>query len=289
MKTRWPITLMCQVLEVSASGYFGWEVSGRRPERPGVRCHSSEVLLTHIRSIHEQLRGEYGWPRMHRELLSRGLRVGKERVRQLMQRHGIRARGRRKFVVTTDSRHRLAVTPDLVQRNFSPATPNALWSGDITYLPTDEGWLYLAAVLDLHSRQVVGWSLKPHMRLELVKDALLMACFRRHPPRGLIFHSDRGSQYCSQEFQDTLAAWGMRSSMSRKGNCWDNAPTESLWGHLKTACVHGRRFATRDQARHAVMDWIAFYNHSRLHSTLGYLSPMQFEKRWLAAQHKTAA
>ena len=226
---------------------------------------------------------------MHRELLSRGLRVGKERVRQLMQRHGIQARGRRKFVVTTDSRHRLAVTPALVQRNFSPATPNALWSGDITYLPTDEGWLYLAAVLDLHSRQVVGWSLKPHMRLELVKDALLMACFRRHPPRGLIFHSDRGSQYCSQEFQDTLAAWGMRSSMSRKGNCWDNAPTESLWGHLKTACVHGRRFATRDQARHAVMDWIAFYNHSRLHSTLGYLSPMQFEQRWLAAQHKTAA
>jgi len=289
MKTHWPITLMCQVLEVSPSGYFGWEASGRRPERPGVRCHSSEVLLTHIRSIHEQLRGEYGWPRMHRELLSRGLRVAKERVRQLMQRHGIRARGRRKFVVTTDSRHRLAVTPDLVQRNFSPATPNALWSGDITYLPTDEGWLYLAAVLDLHSRQVVGWSLKPHMRLELVKDALLMACFRRHPSRGLIFHSDRGSQYCSQEFQDTLAAWGMRSSMSRKGNCWDNAPTESLWGHLKTACVHGRRFATRDQARHAVMDWIAFYNHSRLHSTLGYLSPMQFEQRWLAAQHKTAA
>jgi len=221
MKTHWPITVMCQVLEVSASGYFGWEASGRRPERAGVRCHSSEVLLAHIRSIHEQLRGEYRWPRMHRELLSRGLRVGKERVGQLMQRHGIQARGQRKFVVTTESRYRLSVAPDLVQRNFSPATPNALWSGDITYLPTDEGWLYLAAVLDLHSRQVVGWSLKPHMPLELVKDALLMACFRRHPPRGLIFHSDRGSQYCSQEFQDTLAAWGMRSSMSRKGNCWD--------------------------------------------------------------------
>ena len=289
MKGRWPITLMCQVLQVSASGFFRWDASTRGTKHGGDKRHSDDALLAHIRAIHEQLRGEYGWPRMHRELLARGLRVGKERVRRLMQRHGIRAKGKRKFVVTTDSAHRLPVAPDLVQRRFTPAAPNVLWSGDITYIATDEGWLYLAAVLDLHSRQVVGWSLQTHMQTSLVKDALLMACFRRRPAAGLIFHSDRGSQYCSQDFQDTLQAWGMRSSMSRKGNCWDNAPTESLWGRLKTACVHGQRFATREQARQAIMDWIAFYNHSRLHSALGYLSPMQFEQRWLAAQRKSAA
>lgn len=289
MKARWPITMMCEVLEVSPSGYFNREASQRRPKWGPRRSHSDEALLAHIRAIHEQLRGEYGWPRMHKELLARGVRVGKERVRLLMQQHGIRARGRKRFVVTTDSKHHLPVVPDLVQRRFTPAAPNIVWSGDITYLPTDEGWLYLAAVLELHSRQVVGWSLQPHMHSALVKDALLMACFRRQPAAGLIFHSDRGSQYCSRDFQDTLKAWGIRSSMSRKGNCWDNAPTESLWGRLKTACVHGRRFATHEQARQVVMDWIAFYNHSRLHSALGYLSPMQFEQRWLAAQHKSAA
>lgn len=192
-------------------------------------------------------------------------------------------------MVTTDSAHRLPVAPDLVQRQFTPVAPNHLWRSDITYLPTDEGWLYLAVVLELHSRQIVGWSLQAHMQTSLVKDALLMACFRRRPPPGLNFHSDRGSQYCSAEFQGALKQWEIRSSMSRKGDCWDNPPTESLWGRLKTACVHGRRFTTREQARQAVMDWIGFYNHSRLHSTLGYLSPMQYEQRWLAAQRKIAA
>jgi len=210
-------------------------------------------------------------------------------VRVLMQRHGIKARTKKKFVVTTDSKHHLPVAPDLVQRRFNPEAPNLLWSGDITYIPTDEGWLYLAAVLDLHSRQVVGWSMQPHMQTSLVKDALLMACWRRRPAKGLIFHSDRGSQYCSHEFQTTMKAWGISSSMSRKGNCWDNAPTESFWGHLKVACVLGQRFATREQARTAILNWMAFYNHSRLHSALGYLSPMQYEQRWLAAQRKNAA
>ena len=225
MKGRWPITLMCEVLDVSPSGYFGWE-AGRHRDQPGpARSLSDEAVLAHIRAIHEQLRAEYGWPRMHKELLGRGHRVGKERVRQLMQRHGLRAKGRRKFVVTTDSAHRLPVAPDLVQRRFNPVAPNLIWTGDITYIPTDEGWLYLAAVVDLHSRQVVGWSLRPHMQTSLVKDALLMACFRRHPPPGLIFHSDRGSQYCSADFQATLAAWKVCSSMSRKGNCWDTQST----------------------------------------------------------------
>jgi transposase InsO family protein len=289
LKGRWPITLMCEVLEVSASGFHSWDRTQRGPSEAPGRFVRTETLLTHIRSIHVQLRGEYGWPRMHHELRARGLRVGKERVRLLMQQHGIRAKGKKKFVVTTDSKHSLAIAPDLVQRRFTPTCPNELWTGDITYIPTSEGWLYLAAVLDLHSRQIVGWSLQTHMQTSLVKDALLMACFRRRPPPGLIFHSDRGSQYCSSEFRDALDDWGIQGSMSRKGDCWDNAPTESLWGKLKTACLHGRRLADRGEVRTRILDWIAFYNHARLHSALGFVSPMQYEQRWLAAQRKSAA
>ena len=163
------------------------------------------------------------------------------------------------------------------------------WSSDITYIATDEGWLYLAAVIDLFSRQVVGWSMQPHMQTSLVTDALRMAWFRRHPAPGLVFHSDRGSQYCSHSFQAALSSYGMRSSMSRKGNCWDNAPTESLWGSLKVGRLYGRKFATQRQAMDEVIDWLTFYNHRRLHSTLGYVSPMRFEANWHAGQSKKAA
>ncbi len=286
----WPVKVMCRVLSVSSSGYFRWRRAQLQPVDNGVgQPPSDQVLLAHIRAIHVQLKGEYGWPRMHKELQARGLRVGKERVRVLMKQHGIRARTKRKFVVTTDSKHHLPIAPDLVQRRFTPPEPNQLWSGDITYIATDEGWLYLAVVLDLHSRQVVGWSVQAHMQTSLIKDALLMACWRRVPTQGLIFHSDRGSQYCSHDFQQTLKAWGIQSSMSRKGNCWDNAPTESFFGHLKVACVLGHKFSTRTQARVAILDWIALYNHTRLHSSLGYISPMQYEQRWIAAQRKEAA
>ncbi len=289
MRKLYPVSVSCGVLEVSASGYFNWLRRRESGHGGPARRHSDEALLAYMRAIHAEVKGEYGWPRMHKELLARGIRVGKDRVRKLMQQHGIRAKTKRKFVVTTDSRHSLPVAPDLVQRRFNPEAPNQLWSGDITYIQTDEGWLYLAAVIDLFNRQVVGWSLQPHMQASLVKDALAMAWWRRRPPPGLIFHSDRGSQYCSHEFQDALKGWGMRSSMSRKGNCWDNAPTESFWGRLKTAGVHGCKFATREQARQAVMALMAFYNHRRLHSSLGYLSPMQYEQRWHEAQRKKAA
>jgi len=288
MRHQYPVSISCCVLEVSASGYFNWLRRCESGHGGPARRHGDEALLAYMRAIHAEVKGEYGWPRMHKELLARGIRVGKDRVRKLMQQHGIRAKTKRKFVVTTDSRHSLPVAPDLVQRRFNPEAPNQLWSGDITYIQTDEGWLYLAAVIDLFNRQVVGWSLQRHMQASLVKDALAMAWWRRRPPPGLIFHSDRGSQYCSHELQDALKDWGMRSSMSRKGNCWDNAPTESFWGRLKTASVHGHKFATREQARQAVMDWMAFYNHRRLHSSLGYLSPMQFEQRWYEAQRKKA-
>jgi transposase InsO family protein len=289
MRKQYPVSIACEVLEVSASGYFTWarQHKTKRTGPPG--RYSDEALLAHMRAIHDEVKQEYGWPRMHKELVARGIRVGKERVRRLMQQHGIKAKTKRKFVVTTDSKHNLPVAPDLVQRKFNPEAPNQLWSGDITYIATDEGWVYLAAVIDLFNRQVVGWSMKEHMQTSLVKDALTMARFRRRPGAGLIFHSDRGSQYCSHEFQNALKGWEMRSSMSRKGNCWDNAPTESFWGRLKTASLYGKKFATRQEAMGAVLDWMAFYNHRRLHSTLGYLSPMQFEQRWHAAQRKKAA
>ena len=225
MKNVYPIAVSCHVLQVSSSGYFRFRRNG------GEVSHlcSDELALTHIRAIHAEVKGEYGWPRIHKELQARGLRIGKERVRKLMASHGIRAKTKRKFVVTTDSKHSLPVAPDLVQRRFTPQAPNQLLCGDITYIATDEGWLYLAAVIDMFSRQVVGWSLQPHMQSSLVKDAMAMAWWRRRPEPGAIFHSDRGSQYCSRDFQAALASRGIRSPMSRKGNSWDNSPIDSFW------------------------------------------------------------
>ena len=287
-KRHWPLTLQCEVMGVSASGYFEHIALSKGHSRPG-RHLSDEAVLAHIKAAHAGSKGEYGWPRIWKDLISKGVRVGKDRIRKLMKLHGIKARGKRRYVVTTDSKHNLPIAPNLLDRHFQPEQPNAVWTGDITYISTDEGWLYLAGVIDLYARQVVGWSMAPHMETSLVTDALRMAWFRRRPEPGLIFHSDRGSQYCSREFQSTLTEYGMKSSMSRKGNCWDNAPTESLWGSLKVGRLHGMRFETRRQAMDEVIDWLTFYNHRRLHSTLGYVSPMQFENNWHAAQLKKAA
>jgi transposase InsO family protein len=289
-KKQWPITVQCAVLNVSSSGYFEHQDRNDpdKPARHGKHI-GDESLLFHIKTSHTGSKGEYGWPRIWKELHANGVHVGKDRIRRLMQQHGIKARGKRKYVVTTDSRHNLPIAPNLLNRNFQPAHPNAVWTSDITYIQTNEGWLYLAAVIDLYSRQVVGWSMQPHMHTSLVTDALRMAWFRRRPEPGLIFHSDRGSQYCSHAFQQTLDEYGMQSSMSRKGNCWDNAPTESLWGSLKVGRLYGMRFETIRKAMDEVIDWLMFYNHRRLHSTLGYISPMKFEQNWLAAQLKDAA
>jgi putative transposase len=285
---HWPVSVLCEVLEVSPSGYHQrrQRTAQAKPHRGRV---SDDALLANIKAIHAQVKGEYGWPRMWKELLALGVRVGKERVRKLMAQHGIRARHKRKYIATTNSNHDLPVAPNLLARNFTATAPNQVWTSDITYLATAEGWVYLAVIIDLFSRQVVGWSMQPHMKAELVTDALRMAWFRRRPQAGVIVHSDRGSQYCSGLFQDTLKAYGMRSSMSRRGDCWDNAPTESLWGSLKVARMHGRHFATRRAAMDEVIDWLGFYNARRLHSTLDYVSPMTFEKNWLAAQQGQAA
>jgi putative transposase len=287
-KKTYPIAVACDVLGVSTSGYHA-RCLPRTQAPPAARRLREDQLVAQIRIIHAEVKQEYGWPRMWRELKARGTRVGKERVRKLMRLHGICAKAKRRFRLTTDSNHPFPVADNLLARNFSPSAPDRVWTSDITYIDTAEGWLYLAVMIDLFSRRIVGFAIAPHMRSELVLSALRMGWFRRRPATGLIVHTDRGSQYCGAAFQDALKAYGMVSSMSRKGNCWDNAPTESLWSRLKAARVHGVKFATHQHAIDEVMDWIHFYNQKRLHSTLNYVSPMQFEAAWQNTQTKQAA
>jgi len=270
-------------LEVSVSGYRAWTCGGT-PDRQGL---TDAQLLALIQSIHAELKGAYGSPRMVRELRARGFSVSKVRVERLMREHGLQGRHKRRYKATTDSKHRLPVAENLLQRDFTPSGPNQVWTSDITYLWTDEGWLYLAIVLDLFNREVVGWSLKPCMTADIVTDALTMTWFRRQPPPGLIHHSNRGSQYASQAFQEQLHQYGMRTSMSRKGNCWDNAPTESWFNSFKNERVFGERFYTREAMKATAFDYIeVFYNRKRLHSTLGYTSPVQFLKDWINTQQE---
>ena len=283
----WPICVQCRVLKVSVSG-FHQHLARRKVQG---RHLSDAALLAHISSVYAEHRGAYGWPRVWRELVKRGIRVGKQRVQRLMQQHGIRARGKRRFrVATTDSRHDLPVAPNLLNRNFTPAGPNQAWAGDITYIASEEGWLFLAVVIDLFSRKVVGWSMRPDMHRSLVIDALEMGLFQRRPLKGqLIFHSDRGSQYASDDFRAVLDQHGVMASMSRKGNCWDNAVTETLFGSLKVERLHGERFETIRQAKDAVLAWLLWYNRQRMHSTLNYLSPVEFECHWENKQSLVAA
>jgi putative transposase len=279
----WPLALMCEVLQVSPSGFRAWKRGGS----PSGKRLSEAQLLALIRSIHAQFKGAYGSPRMLEELRERGFAVGKARVERLMREHGIRARHKRRYKATTDSKHDLPVAPNLLERDFAPSAPNRVWTADLTYLWTAEGWLYLAVVIDLFNREVVGWSIKPRMCADLVIDALTMAWLRRRPAPGLIHHSDRGSQYASHAFQKRLAHYGMICSMSRKGNCWDNAPTESFFNSLKNERVHGQRYRTRAQAKADVFSYIEpFYNRRRRHSTLGSRSPLQFMRDWMAAQNQ---
>ena len=288
-RREWPISVQCRVLEVSVAGYHEHFV--RKASAAQRRHLSDDALLVHIKAIHAETRGGYGWLRTWKELLARGIRVGKERVQKLMKLHGIRAKGSRRFKVTTDSNHDLPIAPNLLDRQFTVAQPDKVWAGDITYIATDEGWLFLAVVIDLFSRQVIGWSLRPDMTRDIVIDALRMAWFKRHPSKqaGLIFHSDRGSQYASKDFKDVLTEYGITPSMSRRGNCWDNACSETLFGSLKVERLHGQRFKTRRQAMDEVVAWMFWYNRTRLHSTLTYVSPMRFEENWHANQPRQAS
>lgn len=278
-----PLPALVEALAVSASGYRAWKRGGR-PNRTRL---TDAQLLALIQTIHQELKGAYGSPRMLREIRERGFPAGKERVERLMRQNGIRARHKRRYKATTESKHALPVAPNLLARNFTPSAPNQAWAADLTYVWTTEGWLYLAVVLDLFNREVLGWSIKPRMTAEIVIDALTMAWFRRRPAPGLIHHSDRGSQYASHAFQDKLAEYGMVCSMSRKGNCWDNAPTESFFNSLKNERVHGTRYETRAEAVADLFTYIeVFYNRSRRHSTLGYKSPTQFLHDWITTQHE---
>jgi len=284
----WPVRVQCEVLEVSFTGYHQHQL---RRKQIAFRRHMPEAaLLVHIRAVHTELRGAYGWPRMWRELRRRGVRVGKERVRVTMQQHGIQARGKRRFrVATTDSNHKLPVAPNLLNRNFTVALPNTVWTGDVTYIATEEGWLYLAVVIDLFSRRIVGWSMKTTIDRTLVIDALEMACLQRRPEAGkAIFHSDRGSQYASEDYGEVMRMYGLRPSMSRKANCWDNAVTETLSGSLKVERLHGETFVSGRVAKDAVLNWILWYNQKRMHSTIGYQSPVEYEQAWLQVQLEAA-
>jgi putative transposase len=273
-RALFPITVACAVLAVSRSGYHAW--AGRPQNRHAVR---RRALAAKVRAVHEQNRGVYGSPRVHRALLAQGESVCENTVARVMREQRIRAKTARKFVPrTTDSAHGQPVAANVLQREFAADELNRKWAVDLTYIPTDEGWLYLAGVLDLCSRKVVGWSMADHMRAELVGDALSMAIVRRRPRPGLLHHSDRGVQYACDDYQKLLSDHGMQASMSGKGDCRDNAPTESFWGTLKTELVNHQRYATREQARQSIFEYIeVFYNRQRLHSAIGYQSPEAFE------------
>jgi transposase InsO family protein len=289
-KRIWPIRVQCHVLVVSVSGYHQHLVRFRQIAQ---RRHlSDEALLVHISAVYAGNRGAYGWPRIWRQLRRQGVRVGKLRVQRLMQQHGIQARGKRRFrVSTTDSRHDLPIAPNRLDRNFTVAAPNQAWVGDFTYVATGEGWLFLAVVIDLFSRKVVGWSMRPDMHRNLVIDALSMAWLGRNPDRqaGLIFHSDRGCQYASEDYAKMLEHCSITPSMSRKGNCWDNACSETLFGSLKVERLHGRHFETIRQAKDEIISWLLWYNQTRMHSTLNYLSPTEYEQACQQATTKIAA
>ena len=267
---------MCEALEVSASGYYAW---AGRADSPAEQRR--QELVGVIEEIHAEVKGRYGSPRMTPELNARGHDCAENTVAKLMREHGIRARTRKRFVRTTDSNHRLPVAENLLARDFDPAGPNESWCADITYIPTREGWLYLAVVEDLFSRRIVGWSMAESMESRLVVDALEMAVARRRPGEGLLAHSDRGSQYASDHYRRVLAAAGIVCSMSEVGQCWDNAPVESFFGSLKRELGPADLFDTREQARAEIFEYLeVFYNRVRRHSALGYVSPDEFERTY---------
>jgi putative transposase len=238
----WPVRIMCDALNVSASGYYAWR---SRPE--SARKIANRGLLDDIQRVHAHHCERYGAPRIHAELRAEGQIISRKRIERVMRRHGIRARAPRRYrVCTTDSKHSLPVAANLLDQNFVAERPNQVWLADITYIPTGEGWLYLAVILDLFTRKVVGWAMRDHMRAELTIAALTMAIQRRRPGPGLTHHSDRGSQYAAGDYRDILRAAAVTQSMSRKANCWDNAPMESFFGTLKTELVHQREYPDRD-------------------------------------------
>ena len=278
------IRAMCRYFSVSSSGYYDWLGA-----KPSTRLVKQQQRNEHVKVLFEKYKSRYGAPRIHRELQTQfSHRCNVKTVANALRNLGLCAKAARKFKATTNSKHSLPVAPNLLEQCFKTHEPNRVWVGDITYLNTDEGWLYLAIVLDLFSRKVVGWSMNATMTKQLVSDALRAALATRHNRHDeLIFHSDRGAQYCSKQFSALLNSNGIRASMSGKGNCYDNACAESFFHSMKVEAIHGMRFATREQMKQTVFEYIEVdYNRQRLHSSLGYLSPCEFESQY---HHKIAS
>jgi transposase InsO family protein len=279
-RQEFKITAMCRVLQVSRSGYYAW------CQRPvSEREMANQKLTKQIEEIHQESRQTYGSPRIHAELADQEIKCGHNRVARLMRQAGLRAKQKRKFkVTTTDSAHNYPVAPNRLDQDFQASQPNEKWVADITYIATAEGWLYLAAVMDLYSRRIVGWAMADTLARSLPLAALQMALETRQPPPGLLHHSDRGSQYASQDYQAVLTKYQIQGSMSRAGNCYDNAPIESFFGTLKTELIHHRHYATRAEAKTDIFEYIeVFYNRFRRHSALDNLCPVVFEKLPMAA------
>jgi len=270
---------MCRALQVGRSGYYRW-----KQHEKGRRTKENEALAMEIREIHETNRQVYGSPRITAELRARGVRCGKNRVARLMRENGIHAKTKRRFKATTDSRHAHPIAANILDQDFSADRPNQVWTSDISYVWTKEGWLYLAVILDIFNRKIVGWSMKSRLTRDLVVDAFTMAVRTQKPGHGVIFHSDRGSQYASHDFRKQLEIFKFIQSMSGAGNCYDNSITETFFHTLKTELVYFERYRTRAEARQSIFEYIEiFYNRRRRHSSLGYLSPVDFERYIMAA------
>lgn len=278
-RDQFPVSRMCRLMDVSRTGYCQWRVRA-----PSAREQANEGLDAKVSVIHQGSGGTYGRPRIVRELADQGHQVGHERVRRSLQRQGLRPAYRRPFRITTDSSHKRPVHENVLDRRFDGWQPDRAWAGDITYIHTDEGWLYLAVVLDLASRRIVGWSMSDRIKDDLVCDALTMAFWHRKPAPGLIMHTDRGSQYVSRSYAKLIGQYRMTASMSRRANCWDNAPVESFFKTLKVEHVYRHRYRTRAQARLNIVNWIeGFYNQRRSHSANNFRSPCQAESVCRAA------
>ncbi len=289
LRQQHPVAAMCRILEVSESGYHAWR---QRP--PSARTQENARLETEIKAAHQRTRETYGPERLQSDLADHGIQTSVYRIKRIRTQPGLRCKQKRKFKATTNSSHALPLAPNLLDRQFAVAAPNRAWVTDITYVATDEGWLYLAGIKDLFNGELVGYAMSDRMITALVSQALFRAVVAKHPAKGLSHHSDRGSQYCSHAYRKQLQQFGMLASMSRKGDCWDNAPMESFWGSLKNELVHHRRFATREQAKREITEYIEpFYapqevplgdNRIRKQARLGYLSPAAFSQQYYAKQ-----
>jgi transposase InsO family protein len=280
LRPQYPLSLLCRVLEVSRSGYYAWCT-----RRPSTRTQENARLDVAIQAAHVRTRQTYGPERLQAELREDGFPAGINRIKRLRKKLGLRCTPVQRFTITTDSAHHLPVAENRLAQTFTATRPNETWLTDITYVPTEEGWLYVAGVKDLYTCEVVGYAMGARMTTDLVSHALRKAVGAKRPRPGLIHHSDRGSQYCAHDYQDQLRQWGMIPSMSRKGNCYDNAPMERVWETLKTELVHHRRYDTREQARREITEYIeVFYNRQRRHSRLGNCSPAAFAQQWVRQQ-----